>query len=78
MEEKQKLAQVIQRLRSDEAFRRLVLTAPRETLKAELGISDEVYQAMVTLAPALVAGGLFVLAHGAPPEPERWSGWGKQ
>lgn len=77
MEEKQKLAHVIQRFRTDEAFRRLVLTAPRETLKAELGISDEVYQAMVTLAPALVAGGLFVLVNGAPPEPEDWGNWGK-
>ena len=76
MEERQKLAQVIQRLKTDEAFRRSVLAAPRETLKAELGISDEVYQAIATVAPALLAGGLFVLANGAPPEPEVWGGWG--
>lgn len=61
MSEKRGLLKLIQRLATDEEFRRRFMVTPREVLMAELGISREVYDALVGLAPVLLAGGLFAL-----------------
>ena len=81
MEEKQSLVRAIQRLATDEELRHRLLSAPREVVMAELGISSETYHALVSLAPVLLAGGLFVLAGGGPPgtvgtDSIPWGGWG--
>jgi hypothetical protein len=82
MVEKTSLAGAIHRLATDEELRRRLLIAPRQVLMAELGISGETYEALVSLIPIVVAGGLFVLSGGAPtgangPDSPGWGGWGK-
>ena len=81
MEEKQSLVKAIQRLATDEELRHRLLSAPREVVMAELGISSETYHALVNLVPVLLAGGLFVLGGGGSPGTEGinspgWGGWG--
>jgi hypothetical protein len=81
MAERESLVRVIQRLAVDEEFRHRMLNTPREVVMAELGISGETYQALVSLVPVLLAGGLFILAGGGLPGTEGidspgWGGWG--
>lgn len=80
MEDRESLVRVVQKLATDEEFRQRLLNAPREVVMAELGISAETYQALVSLVPVLLAGGLFVLAGGGGPGTEgidsSWGGWG--
>ena len=52
--------EIAHRLVTDGAFRGRFVAAPRETL-TELGVSGEVYSALVALAPVLLAGGAFLL-----------------
>jgi len=61
MEEKQSLVRAIQRLATDEELRHRLLSAPREVVMAELGISSETYHALVSLARCCCRC-LFVLA----------------
>jgi hypothetical protein len=82
MTEKQRLVGAIHRLVTEEEFRRRLLIAPREVLMEEWGVSGEVYQALVHLAPVLLAGGLFVLGGGLSPDGSSidapgWGRWGK-
>jgi len=82
MADKERLVEVIHRLASDEELRRQLMIAPREVLMAELGIPNEVYDALVGLAPVLLAGGLLVLGGGVSPDPDGlmqpdFGGWGK-
>jgi hypothetical protein len=81
VEERESLVRAVQRLAKDEEFRHRLLNTPREVVMAELGISSETYQALVSLVPVLLAGGLFVLAGGGLPgtegiESPTWGGWG--
>jgi len=80
MSEKEGLITVIHRLATDEGFRRQLLVAPREVLMAELGISEEAYDALLAVAPVILAGGLFMLQGGGSPNPDPlaeadWGGW---
>lgn len=81
MEERESLVRAVQRLATDEQFRHRLLSTPREVVMAELGISGETYQALVSLVPVLLAGGLFVLAGGGSPgiegmDTSSWGRWG--
>ena len=64
MAEKDTLVKAIHRIATDEEFRRRLMVTPREVLMAELGISREAYDALIGLAPVLLAGGLLVLGDG--------------
>jgi hypothetical protein len=82
MAEQERLVRAIHRLATEQEFRQRLLIAPREVLLDELGVSGEVYQALVSLVPVLLAGGLFVLTGGQPPggndvESAVWGHWGK-
>jgi hypothetical protein len=82
MTEKESLVRAIHRIMTDEGFRRRLRVTPREVLMAELGISGETYDALLSLAPIMLAGGLFALAAGISPElgdlvDPYWGGWGK-
>jgi hypothetical protein len=63
------LLSIVHRLVIDEDFRERFVTIPKETLMAELGVSDEVYRNLAALIPVLLAGGLFVLGNGSSPDP---------
>lgn len=81
MAEKETLVRVIQRLATDEEFRQRLMVTPREVLMAELGISREAYDALIGLAPVLLAGGLLVLGDGPKVGPDgllqpEWGRWG--
>jgi hypothetical protein len=81
MAEKETLVRAIHRIATDEEFRRRLMVTPREVLMAELGISREAYDALIGLAPVLLAGGLFVLGDGPLPGPDglaqpNWGRWG--
>ena len=81
MEEKASLVRVVQRLVTDDELRRRLLIAPREALIAELGISGETYDALMTFVPVLLAGGLILLG-GIDPGSQTidapgWGNWGK-
>ncbi len=52
--------EIAHRLVTDSTFRDRFVTAPKETL-SELGVSAEVYSALVALVPLLLAGGTFLL-----------------
>jgi hypothetical protein len=74
------LLRVIHRIVTDEEFRNRLACAPRETLITELGLSGENYQALMALAPVLLAGGLFMLANGGVIDPSsvpQVGGWGR-
>lgn len=82
MAEKERLVKAIHRLASDEELRQQLMITPREVLMAELGIPGEAYDALVGLAPVLLAGGLFMLGGGVSPEPDglmqpQFGGWGR-
>ena len=82
MEEKVSLAKAVQRLLTDGDLRRRLLVAPREVLMAELGISGETYDALTSLVPVVLAGGLYLLSGAVEPgtlpgEGSTWGGWGK-
>ena len=81
MAERDTLVRVIQRLATDEEFRQRLMVTPREVLMAELGISREAYDALIGLAPVLLAGGLLVLGDGPLVGPDgllqpNWGRWG--
>ena len=81
MAEKDTLAKAIHRIATDEEFRRRLMVSPREVLMAELGISREAYDALIGLAPVLLAGGLLVLGDGPLVGPDgllqpNWGRWG--
>jgi len=81
MEEKPSLAKAVQRLLTDEELRRQLLMTPREVLMVELGISGETYDALMSLVPVVLAGGLFLLSSGMDPgahtiDEPGWGGWG--
>jgi hypothetical protein len=57
MAERESLVRVVHRLTIEEEFRRRLMVTPREVLTAELGISGEAYDALMGLAPILLAGG---------------------
>jgi len=80
MSKKEGLIRVIHRLATDEGFRHQLLITPREVLMAELGISGEVYDALLAVAPVILAGGLFMLRGGGAPDSDPsieadWGGW---
>jgi hypothetical protein len=82
MAEKERLVKAIHRLVSDKEFRRRLMVTPREVLMVELGISGEAYDALVGLAPILLAGGLSIVGGGLSPELDailqpRFGGWGR-
>jgi hypothetical protein len=85
MTEERSLLNLIHQFVTDDSFRSRLMHAPRDTLITELGISRETYDALVTLAPVLVLGGLFLLEGGMSPggglaassQPGTWSGWGR-
>lgn len=58
------LLNIVHRLVVDDDFRKRFATIPKETLMAELGVSEEAYSTLVALVPVLLAGGLFVLGDG--------------
>lgn len=58
------LLEIIQRLVTDSDFREQLTIAPRETMMTELGISQEVYNALIALVPVLLAGGVWILGDG--------------
>jgi hypothetical protein len=70
MAERESLIKVIQRLAADEEFRRQLVVTPREVLMTELGISGEACDALIRLAPVLLAGGLLILGDGGLPGPD--------
>lgn len=82
MEEKESLVRAIRRLVADKELRGRLLAAPRQVLMAELGISGEVYDALLGLAPVLLAGSLILLEGGTPPASGgtstegAWGRWG--
>jgi hypothetical protein len=81
MAEKDTLVKAIHRIATDEEFRRRLMVTPREVLMAELGISREAYDALIGLAPVLLAGGLLVLGDGPLVGPDgllqpNWGRWG--
>lgn len=82
MEEKESLARAIHRLVADKELRGRLLAAPRQVLMAELGVSGEVYDALVGLAPVLLAGSLVLLQGGTSPgsggvsTEGTWGRWG--
>jgi hypothetical protein len=83
MAEKETLVRAIHRIATDEEFRRRLMVTPREVLMAELGISREAYDALVGLAPVLLAGGLFLFGGKGIPGPDgmaqpQWGGWGRK
>jgi hypothetical protein len=74
------LLRVIHRIVTDGEFRSRFACAPHETLITELGLSSENYQALVALAPVLLAGGLFILTNGGIIDPSnvpQMGGWGR-
>ena len=75
------LLNIVHRLVADDDFRKQFATIPKETLMAELGVSEEAYRTLVALVPVLLAGGLFVLGDGPSPNstaPGRvFPEWGK-
>jgi len=79
MTEERSLLSLIHQFVTDDSFRNRLMHVPRETLIAELGISGEIYQALMTVAPVLVLGGLFILQGGVDgrPGPDAWGGWGR-
>ena len=81
MAEKETLVRAIHRIATDEEFRRRLMVTPREVLMAELGLSGEAYDALIGLAPVLLAGGLLVLGDGPLVGPDgllqpTWGRWG--
>lgn len=79
MSEKETLVGIVQKLVADEAFRQRVMLAPRETLMTDLGISGETYDALMTIVPAVLVGGLFFIGNGFSPEKSlMWGGWGRR
>jgi hypothetical protein len=81
MAEKDTLVKAIHRIATDEEFRRRLMVTPREVLMAELGISREAYDALIGLAPVLLAGGLLALGDGPLVGPDgllqpEWGRWG--
>ena len=81
MTEQKRYLKLAHRLVVDEQFRSRLVMAPREILITELGISRKTYEALVSIVPAVVAGGLFVLASHPPIGAEEmldpnWGGWG--
>ena len=84
MTENQELLKIAHRFVTDREFRNRLMVAPRETLATDLGISKENYDALVAIVPALIAGGLFVVASTGSPQPSGpivnspggWGGWG--
>jgi hypothetical protein len=81
MAERETLVGIVQRLVTDEEFRRRLMVTPREVLLAELGISREAYDALIGLAPVLLASGLLILGDGPLPGPDgllqpNWGRWG--
>ena len=79
MTEPRSLLSIIHQVVADEDFRSRLMHTPRETLIAELGISRETYQALMTAVPIMFAGGLFVLQGGTNGNvgPDGWGGWGR-
>ena len=79
MEDRESLVRGVQRLVTDEEFRRRLIVTPRRVLMAELGISGEAYDALIRLAPVLLAGGLLILGDGTWPGPDGVlaPGWGR-
>ena len=82
MTEQRGLLQVVSRMVADEAFRKRLMIAPKETLTTELGISKENVEALVALLPVLLAGGFVILGDVLPPGLEGtqatgWGGWSR-
>jgi hypothetical protein len=85
MTEQRSLLSLIHWFITDDSFRSQLMHTPRETLISELGISRETYEALVTLAPVILLGGLFLLGGGMSPDgglavdprSPNWSGWGR-
>ena len=79
MTEERSLLSLIHQLVVDDSVRSRLLHAPRETLIDELGISGETYQALMTVVPILVAGGLVILQGSADGGPgiDSWGSWGR-
>jgi hypothetical protein len=63
------LLNIVHRLVVDDDFRKRFATIPKETLMAELGISEEAYSSLTAIVPVLLAGGLFVLGNGPSSDP---------
>ncbi|MCL7455473.1 MAG: hypothetical protein M8467_20755 [Anaerolineae bacterium] len=81
MAEREGLVKVVQRLATDEEFRRRLMVTPREVMMVELGISGEAYDALLSIVPVLLAGGLLVAGGGTPPDSNTidsptWGSWG--
>jgi hypothetical protein len=77
--EPRSLLSIIHQVVTDEDFRNRLMHTPPETLIAELGISRETYQALMTAVPLLFTGGLFVLQGGIDGNvgPDAWGSWGR-
>ena len=80
MAEKEPLMKIVQRLATDEEFRRQLMITRRDVLMDELGISGEAYDALVGLIPVVLAGGLIALGDGASPASDvggspQWGSW---
>jgi hypothetical protein len=80
MAEREGLLGIVQRLATDEEFRHRLMVTPREVLMAELGISGEAYDALISIVPVLLAGGLLVFGDAASPAPNaidspQWGSW---
>jgi hypothetical protein len=80
MAEKEGLLRIVQRLATDEEFRHRLMVTPREVLMAELGISVEAYDALISIVPVVLAGGLLVFADAASPpsnviDSPQWGSW---
>ena len=77
MAEQNGLLNLAQRLVSEESFRNQMMMAPKETLITELGISRENYEALMTIIPVIVAGGIIVVG-AVSPTGSSLGGWGKR
>jgi len=69
MTEDKGLLNIIHRLVADDDFRERFATMPKETLMAELGLTEESYRALAAILPALLAGGLLALGEGPSGDP---------
>ena len=79
MTEPGSLLSIIHQVVTDEDFRSRLMHTPPETLIAELGISGETYQALMTAVPLLFTGGLVILQGSVDGGPgiDGWGSWGR-